>query len=142
MKKKSLIIILISIILILIGGGVFIFRDYIFASPAERTVIRFLKAIESQKFDAALKYVWPPERNKISTSSKILESVSDTSDSKAQIKFSKLRYETIKISEKNAEVNVKGKLGYQFFGAFKEMSFDQNFELIKEEGTWYIKSLF
>lgn len=140
MNKKIIIAILI-VILIILGVSLFIFRGYIFANPAERTVMRFLSAIEKQKFDTALTYVSPSERDKFMTSQKILENVSNIQDSKVQIKFSSLGYRTIKIDDKTAEVSVKGKLEYHFFDASKQTGFDRNFKLIKEGKTWYIKSL-
>ncbi len=139
MNKK--IIIVIPIVIIILGISLFIFRGYIFANPAERTVMRFLSAIERQKFDTALTYVSPSERDKFMTSQKILETVSNIQDSKVQIKFSNLKYKTIKMDDKTAEVSVKGKLEYQFFDASKQTGFDRNFKLIKEGKTWYIKSL-
>lgn len=140
MNKKIIIAILI-VILIILGVSLFIFRGYIFANPAERTVMRFLSAIEKQKFDTALTYVSPSERDKFMTSQKILENVSNIQDSKVQIKFSGLKYKTIKIDNNNAEINAKGKLEYQFFDASRQANFDRNFQLIKEGKTWYIKSL-
>ena len=143
MKNKKIIIsILVLAILAIISIPIIIFRNYIFANAPERTVMNFLGTIENQKFDESLKYIWPSERDKITTSSNILESVSNISDSRVQIKFSKLQYKTLKFDKNSAEINAKGKLNYQFFNALKEIPFDRNFKLIKENKTWYIKSLF
>ena len=139
--NKKIIIVASIFILITLGISLFIFRGYIFANPAERTTMRFLSAIENQKFDTALTYVLPSERDKFMTSQKILETVSNIQDSNVQIKFSSLKYKTIKMDDKTAEVSVNGKLKYQFFDAAKQATFDRNFKLIKKGKAWYIKSL-
>jgi hypothetical protein len=141
MSRNKKIIIIILIILVLSLGIFYGLRDYIFANAPERTVIRFLRAIESQKFDDSLKYIWPSEREKISTSSNILKSVSNVHGSNTQIKFSKLKYKDLKIDKQMAEINVQGKLNYQFFNASKEEPFNRTFKLIKEDKIWYIKSI-
>jgi len=139
-KNKKIIAILI-ILIVLIGGALFVFRNYIFASPPERTVMNFLGAIQNKNFDKAISYVWPAERDKFLTSGKILENVSNISDSNVKIKFTGLKYKTIKIDNNSAEINASGKLDYQFFNAQKQVPFNRNFKLIKENKQWYIKSL-
>ena len=134
-------IVIVFIIILLTGVILFSFRNYLFVNVPERTVMNFLTSIENQKFNDSLQYVWPPERDKVMTSSKILESVSNIQDSKVQIKFNKLKYKIIKKNNKDAEVNVVEKLEYHFFDASKEETFNRNFKLIKDKKNWYIKSI-
>jgi hypothetical protein len=137
-KKK---IILIAVIILAVAGMIFFgLRNYIFFNAPERTVMRFLGDIENKKFDDSLKYVWPSERDKIITSSNILKSVSSVEDSNTQIKFTKLKYKTVKLEKNSAKISVQGKLNYQFFNASKEDNFNRSFELIRDGKTWYIKS--
>jgi len=142
MSKKKFFILGLLLGILIIGILFFIFRDYLLMNGPERTVKNFFLNIEDKKFDQALKYVWPPEREKFLTSSKILESVSNINDERIKIEFRGLKYRTIKMDNKRAEVNVKGKLHYQIFQATQEVFLNRNFELIKDKNRWYLRSSF
>ena len=143
MNKKKRLIPIIILSAILFGIILFFFfKDYILMNGAERTVKKFFLNIEDKKFDQALQYVWPPEREKFLTSSKILESVSNVNEERIKIRFKGLKYKTLKIDDRRAEINVNGKLYYQFFGATQEVFINRNFKLIKDKGRWYLKSSF
>lgn len=135
-RKKYTLLILVAILAIVI----FFFQDYIFLNAPERTVKKFLKSIEEAKFNTALEYIWPPERFKVATSSKLLESLVQTTETQTQIKFYSLKYKTTKRGNQESEVYVNGRMRYQIFGNARDFTFERKFLLIKDNRQWYIKS--